>query len=178
MKRILFFGFAFLMFFLASLVFVKFVKQLNIKNRIVEQMVSIPQFEFLTLDSTLFTNDSLYPWETVIFIHFNTNCDYCIYETEQLVLFAEQIKSARVLLISEEDLCQIKKFREELNLERFPFIELLKDPGNLYYNYFGTAMMPSIILYSKKGFLIKEFKGETKIETLLKYINQDNPPFS
>jgi len=174
MKRILFFFLAFLMISIASFAIIRIIKSLNFKSRIVNQMTLLPSFEFLSTDSTLFTNDSLLESEAVIFIHFNTECFYCIYETEQLIEFSEHFKNVRILLVSDENLQKIKDYKAKYALEQYPFIEVLKDPDNLYYQYFGTGVIPSIIVYGKKGNLLKDFKGETKIETLFKLINEDN----
>ena len=38
------------------------------------------------------------------------------------------------------------------------------------YNTFGSLAVPQIFIYGADGVLIKEFKGETKMEAVLQYL--------
>jgi hypothetical protein len=37
---------------------------------------------------------------------------------------------------------------------------------------FGISSFPTIFIYNKEGELLKQYKGETKMEAILKLINQ------
>ena len=47
-------------------------------------------------------------------------------------------------------------------------------PGEKVLITFGSVSVPHIFIYDKYGALQKEFKGETRIDAILKYINTQN----
>jgi peroxiredoxin len=171
MKRILLVSIALLLIIFTGVIFTKFLRSLKIKADIQKEMKSIPDFKFFSMDSLEFTRDSLHVSESVIFVHYNSDCEYCISEAEQIVQNSDLFVDVKILFISDENIEQIKEFGRKYKLQNYELIKLLKDPDNSFYRNFGTSMIPSIVIYNKKGELVKEFKGETKVDALLKNLN-------
>ena len=173
MKRV-FLSVAFIIVALTASLCLKVIREIKLKINIGYEMKILPRFTFYNLDGSAFSNDSISKSERVIFIHFNTCCDYCIYELEQIIQYADDFKQVKVLLISEEDADQIRTLQSKFHLKNFTFIKFLHDRNMSYYSYFGTAIIPSVVIYNSNGELIKQFQGETKIETILKCLNNSN----
>ena len=168
MKRIILVSIAFLLIAFTGVVFIKFIKSLRIKTSIQKEMNTIPDFKFYSMDSTEFTRDSLLDSLGVIFIHFHSNCEYCISEIEQIVENSSLLADVEILFISYEDIDLIKEFRGNYNLQNHKQIKMLKDSDNSYYRNFGTSVIPSIIIYDKNGNLVRIFNGEASVDAILK----------
>jgi hypothetical protein len=56
-----------------------------------------------------------------------------------------------------------------VNTQNIKFLKINRD--NVFEN-FGPLSTPHILIYNEDSKLVKEFKGETKIEAILQYLPQ------
>jgi thiol-disulfide isomerase/thioredoxin len=149
----------------------KVINAINNKQQIKEAIATLPAFKFYTLQNKPYTKDSLLQNQSTLFLFFNSTCEHCQYETEQILKVAGQLSNKNVLYISSQSIREIKAFDSIYHLTNYPFIKLLRDSTNNFYKTFGTSMVPSSVIYNDKGMLMKTFKGEVKIEAIINALN-------
>lgn len=107
--------------------------------------------------------------KNLVLIYFNSGCEHCQYELSQLKQNIVEFEGIEVVLMSSENLATIKSTSIKYELDQFNNVQFVKiEPQNVFEN-FGSLSVPNIFIYGADGKLIKEFKGETKIEAILKY---------
>jgi peroxiredoxin len=140
------------------------------KKAISRQLAALPKLSVYHMDSTRYVHDAL-PDESTVIVYFNSNCDYCQREVaafeEQLAAFGQ----ANILFVSSEEIHAIREFSNQFDFSSSPNVQFLKIDEDLVYPTFGAISVPHLFIYSKNGLLVKEYKGETKIEAIVKYIN-------
>ena len=126
--------------------------------------ISSINYEALTLHGTEFYNKGNYN----CFLVFNSNCNFCIDEIENIVDHIELFKDVNFYLVSkqtEEELIEYNEDSEFLGLENFT---ILHDKDRAISIFFGYPITPSIYMYNKEGVLINFKKGFQKAYTLEK----------
>ena len=157
----------------AFMLFHIIMKIINNKE-ISHNLREIPEFRLQRVfKDGYFTNDSLFKNDnSVLIIYFNTECKYCNYQiryiNEQLVKF----KDFQVLLVSIEEPDVLKQYFNKNDLLNRDFIYILYDKEMHFERVFGRCPFPTSFIYNSNKELVKIFKGEVKVGTLLKYLNE------
>jgi len=73
-----------------------------------------------------------------------------------------------IVFMSSENLSVIREIPPQYTLTQPNFHFTKINPEDVFEN-FGSLSVPNIFIYGADGKLIKEFKGETKMEAILKY---------
>ena len=141
----------------------------TIQNSDSEISKTIPYFTFATLDGKPFVKDSFDAVRTKFIFYFNSECDHCQKQGKWLSEEIEVFKELEMIFISYEELNAIKNYRDKYNFHQ-ENITFLEDTRLTFSNLFGAETFPSILIYSKKGELIKVFRGETKVSEILESI--------
>ena len=148
------------------------VKKVKHKNALTEQIQSIPEFSFINvLNQNNFTNDSLAKAQACLIVYFNSECEHCQSEAEQISKQINRFDKFQVLMISYEPIETILAFREYYKLLS-PAITFLQDSESQFDDIFGNSPIPTSFIYNKNRVLVKQFKGEVKTQTLIKYLAQ------
>lgn len=149
----------------------KTIKKIDHANEIEEQRKTIPAFHFLNVYSNLvFSYSDLDNNKSLIFIYFNTECEYCIYEAEEISKNIQAFAGCQILMVSIESPKLLIQFAEKYNLSNIDNLYILYDKELCFEKTFGINPYPSCLIYNKSGKLVKHFKGEVKIDALTKYI--------
>lgn len=149
----------------------KISSQLQHKKEVAERIRLIPNFSFNTLDGNTFTKKNISDKVPKLFVYFNSDCDYCHSEAQQIQENLEKLKDIQLLFVSFEPADSIKVFAEKYQLLNKENITFLEDEKMIFSNLFDAKSIPFMLLYSKENQLIKKFKGATKIENVLKALN-------
>jgi len=164
-------GIIVLLFVLISLAMLIYIIAKNSKFNS-EAIYTLPVFSFTNAQNqVIFTNDSLSTGQANLIIYYNSECEHCQREAEQISKRIHQFDTFHVLMISYESRETILAFRETYKLISPTFI-FLQDSEYQFDDIFGKSPIPSSFIYNKKGELVKQFKGEVKAETLIKYLAQ------
>jgi thiol-disulfide isomerase/thioredoxin len=143
------------------------------KEIITEQIQTLPPFAFKNIiDGKDFTNAQLDNEKPVLITYFHPECEYC---QEQASLINQQLDSFSnyvLLMVSYADSAVIKIFSEKYSLAGYQNIVFLEDKDLIFKEIFGETAVPNSFIYNKQGKLVKQMKGEAKIEELLKYLNE------
>jgi thioredoxin-related protein len=153
--------FALVLFMVYSIVETRLAKQ-----EIQSKINSVPSGpNFFELDSTRF---SFPVSRKIVLVLFNSTCEHCQYELAQVKENTEFFQDTELVFLSAEPIVAIKQVSEAFGQQtNVSFVKV--NPDDLYDN-FGTVRYPTILIYGADGGLIKEFKGETKIEAILQYV--------
>ncbi|MDZ7650681.1 MAG: protein disulfide isomerase family protein [Cytophagales bacterium] len=106
----------------------------------------------------------------MVLVLFNSTCEHCQYELGQIKENIANFNEVELVFLSTESISTIRQvakvFESGSNVN---FVKI--KPEDVYEN-FGTVRFPTILIYNTAGKLLKEFKGETKIEAILQYARQ------
>lgn len=143
----------------------------NLNTR-AKQKANVRQLPGLTLtlaDSTLFDTGSL-PLRPTVIVFFSTTCEYCSHEAREIGRHIGDFSKANFLFISSESLRSINQFITENKLAEFQGILFARISGDSAFDNFGPLVFPHLFIYNSERMLVHEFKGETKVEAILKHI--------
>ncbi|MFP4022879.1 MAG: peroxiredoxin family protein [Thiohalospira sp.] len=161
---VLFLGIGYMLF--------KTYQKIESKNKIALQIKTIPDFEFLDINSNKnFTKQQLNKKKPVLFVYFNSECDHCSYEMQQISYFIKDFNHTQIVLISIEEPEIIKAFVKKYNFLNQSNVIVLHDKTLNFEKIFGNCPFPTTFIYDRNWELVKQFKGEVKVEALLKYLN-------
>ncbi len=149
----------------------KIGSQLKQKKEVAERIQYIPDFSFKTLKAKTFSKKDIENDKPKLFIYFNSDCDFCHSEANQIQNNLEKLKDIQLIFVSFESADSIKVFAEKYQLLNKENIILLEDEKMLFSQLFNAKSIPYMLLYSKSNQLIKKFKGATKIEHVLNALN-------
>jgi thiol-disulfide isomerase/thioredoxin len=137
--------------------------------------ITMPNFSAFSLDSVVVNSTKLNPNFSNILIHFNSTCDHCQYEAQELLKNKEKFEKTNIILFSSEKLPTLNVFYKTYQLHKIPNLQIWKSHADTLQKYFGKLSTPHVFIYNAKKELIKSYQGETKIEAILKYISPPTP---
>ncbi|MGB1232445.1 MAG: peroxiredoxin family protein [Winogradskyella sp.] len=143
------------------------------KNEIAEQLETIPEFEFLTLEQQPFTKANLKPEKKTIFIYFNSECDFCQHEAQSISDNLESFKEVQFIFVSTEPITTIRQFSEHYNLNNKQNITFLYDNLNTFSSRFDANSIPYLLIYDNEQKLIKKHKGQLNAKGILRALQEN-----
>lgn len=168
MKKYLKIAFALIFLSLLGYLGYNFASKLKQKNAIAENIREIPAFELETLDGKPFSNTHLDAQKATVFIFFNSECDYCQHEAQDIQSHLKDFRETQILFVSVENKKHIRNFSEAYKLSSRDFIHFVHDPGGSFASTFDAHSIPFIVIYNRQGKLVEKIKGQTKAEVILK----------
>lgn len=147
-------------------------KKISYKKEVAERFKTIPNFTFLTLNNEVFSEKELNKNTYKLFVYFNSDCDYCQSEATQISENLDLFNDIQLVFVSFEPVEGIKQFAKIYNLLNKENIIFLQDNEMIFEELFDAKSIPFMLFYSKDNQLIEKYKGATKIENILKHIQQ------
>ncbi len=152
---------------------IKIFFHIQYENDINKKIKTIPDFEFFEiLVERNFSNKHLKEGVPVLFIYLNTECEFCVDETQIISENIEGFRNCQILMVSIEKPEILISYAEQYRLFDFDNLFILYDKDLKFEQIFGDSPFPSSFIFGKRGELIKIFKGKAKINELLKYVNE------
>lgn len=149
----------------------KVLVKINHKKEVAEHIKTIPSFSYLTISGKLFSNKNLKKNTPVVFLYFNSECEHCQSEAEQIRDNIKKLTETQLIFISFEEPKKIQDFAAKYKLTHYDNITFLCNSKVDFATTFDINSLPSVIIYDKNNKLIKKIKGTVKIENILKIIN-------
>ncbi len=140
------------------------------KQQVQENCQTLAAFSFQNLAGQAFELNDMAAGQPTLVIYFNPDCEHCQYEARAIRDSLHRFEQTNVLLISDEPSARLQEFGAEYDLLGYPNVHILHDANGDFRRLFGTSSVPSIFIYNRERELVKHFKGETKIEAILKYL--------
>ena len=158
-------GFLLILIGILSYLGMAIAAKLEHKEEVNNNINTLQDFNYTNLDGTRKSlNNEDTP--TVIFF-FNPECEHCQAEAKLVSEHAADFEKAKVYFLSTEDLESIKNFAHDFNLEAYEVGQV--DYMEVAYPM-GVNTFPMCFIYSAEGKLLKQFKGEVKIEAITNYL--------
>lgn len=165
-KKWLVYGILFTLGLFAALI----AKKHKQKETTIEQRQVLPALSFKDLnDKPLKVEKN----KSVVVIYFHPDCDYCSLEMDYIRDNIDALRDSEIVLISSADRATTRPFVAKKGVDLFTNVKIGIDENDEFFRSFASRMIPSIFIYDKKGRLQKFYKGETSIETILKYLQKD-----
>ena len=136
------------------------------KAEVTARVATLSPFSFNTINGEDVTNKEIFG-KPLWIIFFDTNCEYCQMETEN-ILKAGELEDIQIWLVSPEPLDSLSAFTKKYKLDTLPHVQVLNDAHHAAYLTFNVTSSPASFLYDSHGALIKQYKGVVKVETVLK----------
>jgi len=143
------------------------ITKLQHQKQVAGQLKTIPYLPVTTIGSDKDWNGASGP---VIIIFFNSGCEHCQNEAGAIQQNLSAFAETNLWFVSDEAEEKIAAFSREFQLDAKENVWWLKMQPEDVYKTFGPIMVPHIWIYSKDGQLVKEFKGETKVEAILAWL--------
>lgn len=140
-------------------------------KRIESTIQKLPILSFYTTNQEPFIFENN-PQKNTLIIYFHPECEHCQYEAKQISKHQSEFKDSHILMISPAQLNDIKQFQTDYQLGEISNLKILWDKGRMFETYFGKATFPTILIYNSNNEMLKKYKGEAKIEAILKHIRQ------
>ncbi len=109
-----------------------------------------------------------YDSKTII-LFFNPDCEHCQYEAKSIEKQQSTLQNINLWWVSSADSSSIMQFRKDYGLDKLSNNYFAIISSEEVIKTFGSVSVPHIFIYDKQV-LQKEFKGETKVESILKHI--------
>lgn len=143
--------------------------RLQKKKERTNNLAILPKLKLFTKDSLAFDVWSL-PEVPIVMIYFNSGCEHCQYEASSIKASIEQFNSAHLIFFSSEPITLIQQFSDHYGLNEYSNIHFTKINATDVAATLGTLAIPHVFIYGADRKLVKEFRGETKPEAILKYL--------
>jgi len=141
------------------------------KTKITEQIKTIPEFSFYKLGTdSIFTHENLEQNKATLIIYFHPDCEFCQNEAKIISKRINEFKKYQLIFISYAEINEIKTYSSKHKLNNLPNIIFLEDKDMIFDDIFGKSGIPVSFIYNKQGKLTKQFKGQVKVNALLKYL--------
>jgi peroxiredoxin len=134
---------------------------------------TIPDFNFVRLNKSSFTNKNLEQGKMLFFIFFDSECEHCQRTIQYVDQHYQDFKRAAIYLITLDNADNISRFMSKYGnrLTAKKNVTLLQDFKNEFIGKFGPRKYPSIFLYSTKKKLILYEDDEKSLPRFSKQIN-------
>lgn len=134
---------------------------------------TVPPFQLLALDSTgTITKADLKKNHPVMIIYFNTDCDHCHQQTQDLLKNMDKLKNVQIVLASYEPLHIISAYADKNEFTKYPNILIGRDTKYFLPPFYNVAFTPFVAIYDKKGNLVKGNEGNLKPNVFLKLLKE------
>ena len=143
--------------------------KLNYKKEVTKRIQNLPNFTFHSVKVKTFTRENL-PDKPVIFVYFNSDCDYCKSEATKIQEHLTDFKNTLLVFISFEGVKDITQFAKDYKLYKIENVLFLEDREAKFSQIFDVNSIPYIVVYDKNKKLLRKFKGATKIDDILKVL--------
>lgn len=150
------------------------ITNINKRNRqLIAARQAMPQFYFYSQNLNLYKYKQIAANCPVCIFYYDADCEFCQDEIKHLQQNISGFNGVQILMVSANNPERTKRFAKEYGLGGYNNIVWLYDKNFDFYKWFGHAVTPSVFIYSSKHGLIKEYKGEVKMEAVLKNIQND-----
>jgi thioredoxin-related protein len=135
---------------------------------------TLPSFDILMPDSVShYTMNDLPKSRPVLIILFDPNCDHCKHETEEILQHIDGLTHIQIVMATNADFADLKKFYEHYNLEKFKNIKAGVEPKSYLAVFFAIHNLPYLAMYNGHGVLLRTHEGGMKVENILKVFEMD-----
>jgi peroxiredoxin len=142
------------------------------KKQVAQTIKTLPDFAYTTINGKVFTNQNLKKDTATIFFYYNSECDFCNHEAEQVKEKIALFNNIQLVFVSFEESEKIKAFAQLYKLENYDNITFVRDTKLSFATTFDVKGLPAVIIYNKNNTLVQKLKGQTKPEKIVALLNE------
>jgi len=136
-------------------------------------LIVLPSFNILSIDSSIcLRSENIPSGYSLIFMYFSPSCEHCQKEIKEIVENSQKFGTAKIYCISNDPLEEIKHFYSQFHLSSNKNIVVGQDYNYTFYNHFLPPSVPFMAIYDNTKKLIKIYKGEVNVNSLVYSIQQ------
>ena len=159
--------FLLLFFVVAKLAFAQEYEQPLFEADSLNEADTLPNFTFYTVkDSIAFTPNMLRQGLPVLFISFNTDCDHCQHEVEDIKKYIDEFKNVQIVMVSRQSKKEVYSFYRAKRINEYPIIMLI-DSGNQLHKLFDFNYIPMLRQYDAKWKRIAAYNQQAPVIRLI-----------
>ena len=145
--------------------------QINHKKQIAENIKTMPAFSYENVNGGVFSNKNILANKAILFVYYNSECEFCNEEAKMIQENRAKFSTVQLVFISNENPKEIIAFATKHKLNIDDTISFLSDRKMSFRTTFDVKSLPCMVLYNKDKQLIEKIRGQIKVETLLKKLN-------
>lgn len=111
----------------------------------------LPNFNLLSMDSTLFTQTVLKNEKHTIVMLFNPDCEHCHKQITLFISMHEVLQQVQLILASTETLDKIKVFYNRFKLYKYPALFIGKDYKYFFGGFYQPKTIPVLAFYNQQN---------------------------
>ncbi|MFT3949066.1 MAG: TlpA disulfide reductase family protein [Agriterribacter sp.] len=146
----------------------KVITTVQQKKIVSNAIQTLPDFTVADLNGLPFSNSNLEKNTPVIFIYFNSTCDFCQHEAESIRENIQLFDKMRLLFLSSESPELIRNFARTYGFAEYENVTFLTDANSKLALKFGISTIPSTLVYGKDLKLVRSYNGQVKAGTIIK----------
>ena len=132
-----------------------------------KSQTAIAPFKIRLVNGEGYTYNQLIKDKAAILIYFSPTCDHCIDFTKAMLKRKKELKDKQIVMISYEQLKEIKKFDDLYKLSSQPNIKIGSEGYTfVVQKYYGIQRFPFVAEYNKGGKLVKVISSQLKPEEM------------
>ena len=139
---------------------------------------TLPAFNIRMMDSvTIFNTYNIPKGKPTLIVLFSPDCKHCKAMTRQLLKGMDSLKGIQIYMITPmHSMTAIRNFYEEFHLGDYPEIKLAgRDYEFFFHDFYGTKLVPDLVLYDERKKLIKLFEGNTTVADIYTALHGGKP---
>ena len=154
-------GYLLVLIGLFSFLVIGILDRLNQKEQVKNNVAKLPILQVKSITGKLY---KVIPKDKpIVLFFFNSTCEHCQEEAKYVVENHQKLQSADVYFLSTENLQDIQNFAETYQLHRFQVGQVKDEEVSVQM---GIQTFPTCFVYSKSGNLLKQFKGQVKMNVI------------
>jgi len=139
------------------------------KKEATERVQTLQHVCFESLTGGQICVDEFDSRKPTVIIYFHPECEHCQYEASEIGKQAEEFEKANMILVTPDDsVKRVEAFAVKYHLWEVDNLTVLLDRNHQFLKSFGTAVFPSVFIYGADKKLVKMYKGEVKMEAIIK----------
>lgn len=147
------------------------------KKHVDDKIQSLPSLELYTLGGDTMNIRTFENVPTFI-IYFNTQCDFCSFEMEEIINHSSDFHNAQVLFVSaEKGKAALDSLNAHFSLDFIGNMGIYQCPYWRLKKRFGEMGTPTVFLYNADRKLKKKFKGATRVSDMINELQSLNDKY-
>ena len=107
-----------------------------------------------------------------VFIAFHPECEHCQYEAKSINERHNDLENVNIVMFTVANDSMTKAFSKQYGLDSLKNVHVLAHTTREMERLFDVKTIPTVFIYNAQNQLVKRYNGETKIEAILKHVQQ------
>jgi thiol-disulfide isomerase/thioredoxin len=131
----------------------------------------MPEFSILLSDSSTYLNSKKFSkGQPIVLFCFGPHCPFSRAQMDELISNISSMKDMKVYAITPWPFSEMKSFKEDYSLSKYPNIVIGYDSANFLGSYFKMKGVPFTVVYDKDKKLKGSFLGKTSSDEIRKVV--------